>query len=46
MVGTLTTKVIATNLVIAKVMSKAEVMNVPFPKCIIEKLAEILSGLF
>ncbi len=46
MIRTLTTNEIAINATVEKVATEAEVVNVPFLKHVIEKSAEVLSGLF
>ncbi len=46
MMGTPTIKEIATNAAVGKMGTEAEVVDVPSLERVIEKLAEVLSGLF
>ncbi len=46
MVRTPTTKEIVINVTVGRVVMETQVVDVPFSKCIMEKLAEVLSGLF
>ncbi len=46
MVGTSITKEIATNIAVGRVVTEAEVVDLLFLEHIMEKSAEVLSGLF
>ncbi len=46
MMGTPTTKEITTNAIVERVVTEAEVVDIPSSERVIEKLAEELNGLF